>query len=68
MRTAEEILISLGYVIGDPELNFVYLEELLKVVQREVLKECVEICHKQGVLGYPEEIEPQLKKLLTQIQ
>lgn len=42
MRTAEKILTSLGYVQGDPEISFVELSELIKVVQREVIIECSE--------------------------
>lgn len=42
--------------------------QAIKVAQRELLELCIEISHEQGTLGYPEFIEPQLKKLLEQIK
>lgn len=68
MRAAEEILKSLGYSESEPISSLAYLTQLVKYVQRETLIETIEISHEQGILGYPEFIEPQLKKLLDQIK
>lgn len=43
IHTAEETLKRLGYIENDPEISFVELSELIKVIQRETIIECAEM-------------------------
>lgn len=61
MRAAEEILNKHYYTRQD-------LISVINESRKELLQECIEIAHEQGILGYPEFIESQLKKLLEQIK
>lgn len=69
MRSAEEIFNTyLGGNHNIASLKPVALYELINHARKELLQECIEIAHEQGILGYHEFIEPQLKKLLDQIK
>jgi hypothetical protein len=68
MRTAEEIIKRIHPHYKNPESDFQWVVNLINEARIEAIQECIEISHEQGVLGYPEIIEPQLKKLLEKVK
>lgn len=71
LRKAEEILLTYYTREMSEPYGRVPFDVIIKSInegRKEAIQECQEIAHEQGILGKPEEIEPNIKKLIKELK